>query len=66
MAPNLAVTQHAETRDMILGGELRDREIAQIAQCTERTIRRHRAKLVCVSAAPRRPAIVNGVFRDTK
>jgi transposase len=32
---------------MIVSGELKDREIAQIAQCTSRTIRRHRANLTC-------------------
>ena len=55
MAPNLAVSQHAETHDMIISGELEDREIARIAQCTERTIRRHRANVLCFGStmAPR-------------
>jgi hypothetical protein len=47
MAPNLAAAQHAQTHDMIVSGELKDREIAQIAQCTRRPIRRHRANLTC-------------------
>jgi hypothetical protein len=47
MAPNLAAAQHAETHDMIIRGELKDLEMAEIAQCTDRTIRRHRANLTC-------------------
>lgn len=52
MAPNLAAAQHAETQDMIISGELTDLEIAQ---CTDRTIRRHRANLTCFGSttAPR-------------
>lgn len=55
MAPNLAASQHAETRDMIICGELEDQQMARIAQCTDRTIRRHRANLQCFgsTAAPR-------------
>ena len=39
MAPNLAASQHAESRDMIIRGELKDWQMGRIAQCTERTIR---------------------------
>lgn len=55
MAPNLAAAQHAETQDMIISGELTDLEIAQTAQCSERTVRRHRANLSCFGSttAPR-------------
>lgn len=40
---------------MIVSGELTDREIAQMTQCSERTIRRHRANLMCFgsTSAPR-------------
>jgi len=55
MAPNLATRQHAETRDMIIRGGLKDRQKALVAQCTDRTIRRHRANLACFGSttAPR-------------
>lgn len=39
MAPNLAVAQYAETHDMIVRTEPSDAEMADIAQCTDRTIR---------------------------
>jgi hypothetical protein len=38
MTPNLAAAQHADIHDMIVSGELKDREIAQIAQCTEQYV----------------------------
>lgn len=47
MAPNLAAAQHAEKHDMIVRAELLDSEMAKIAQCTDRTIRRHGANLRC-------------------
>lgn len=69
MAPNLAAARHAETHDMITSGKLKDREIAQIAQCSERTVRRHRANLTCFGSttAPRgrrgrRPSVTSPMF----
>lgn len=47
MAPNLSIAQHAETCDMIARGELLDCEMAMIAQCSARSIRRHRANINC-------------------
>lgn len=69
MAPTLAAAQHAETLDMIDSGELKDKEMARIAQCTDRTVRRHRANLECFgsTAAPanrrgRRPSMTSSML----
>jgi hypothetical protein len=43
MAPNLAASQHALIRDMIMDGSLPDGEMAKLAQYSSRTIRSSRA-----------------------
>ena len=45
MAPNLAESQHIVIRDMILDGSLKQREMADAASCSDRTIRNMNANI---------------------
>ncbi len=45
MAPNLAESQHAEIRDMILSKSLKAAQIAEVAGCSARSIRAIRSNL---------------------
>lgn len=46
-APNLAVSQHEQIRDMILNKSLRNAQVARIARCSMRSIRTIRTNLRC-------------------
>ena len=45
MAPNLSVSQRVQIHDMITSRTLTVSDMADIAECSERTIKRHRANL---------------------
>lgn len=47
MAPNLAVSQHDPIRDMILSRSLTTPQMANVAGCSERSIRHIRSNLRC-------------------
>lgn len=60
MAPNLAQSQHEQIRDMILSKSLTTAQMAEVAGCSDRSIRAIRSNLRCfgTTKAPR-----NGVGR---
>jgi hypothetical protein len=45
MAPNLAESQHAEIRDMILSKSLNAVQMAKVAYCSDRSVRAIRSNL---------------------
>jgi transposase len=60
MAPNLAASQHVLIRGMILSKSLTTSQMADVASCSERTIRSIRSNLQCVGTVK---APFNGIGR---
>ncbi|RYN15552.1 hypothetical protein AA0115_g12996 [Alternaria tenuissima] len=60
MAPNLAASQHDLIRDMILDNSLTTPQMADVAGCSERSIRHIRSNLRCFGTTK---APFNGVGR---
>jgi hypothetical protein len=60
MAPNLAASQHELIRDMILSNVLTTAQMADVAGCSDRSIRHIRSNLECFGTTR---APFNGVGR---
>lgn len=59
MAPNLTASQHVIIRDMILSRSLKTTDMAKVAGCSDRAIKRIRSNLRCFGAT-RAPAKSGG------
>ena len=55
MAPNLAASQHELIRDMILSKSLTTAQMADVAGCSERSIRYIRSNLRCFGSVKAPP-----------
>lgn len=58
MAPNLAVAVHEQLEYMISSGKYTDNQIASVARCSKRTIRRMRSNLRCFGSTKAPPNTV--------
>lgn len=68
MTPNLPVSQHGQSQDMILSQSLTTSDMGQVVGCSSRSVKRHRANLRSfgTTTAPRdsggRPSILTPVM----
>jgi transposase len=60
MAPTLAASQHAIIHDMIVSGDLSTKQMADVAGCSDRSIKHIRSNLRCFGTTKAPP---NGVGR---
>jgi transposase len=60
MAPNLATSQHAMIHDMVVSGDLSTKQIADVAGCSDRSVKHIRWNIRCFGTTKTPP---NGVGR---